>query len=350
MTFNPAFWKWFGKSKVVNSKRKPLVVYHGTDADFNTFEKTKGSVVTFISVEKVDRTGFFFTPNKKFAAAFSKSGRVLACYLSIRNPADFTTNEDFESFLEDLEDEGVNRRWILTGDMWEKFDGQEGKEFVDTLIDMGYDGAKIDEQNDDGKTVESWIAFHSHQIKTIDNDGTWDADDPDIRSNPEYSGNHGAPDKESGAPLWDVTLNGIYPKDFYSTMHQYHYGEANDDEAFYLISLKHNHPNSPVWVYRAIPSDVKATDINPGDWVTPVRSYAKEHGDDNLNGKYKIVKQKVYARDLFTSGDSVLEWGYDPQPLDRDALLQTRIRQWKKLDLSESDIDEMIKAWHERNK
>ncbi len=186
MKLNAAFWKWFGDSKVIKNG-KPLPVYHGTDADFTAFTKQKGSVVTFLDSEEVDRTGFFFTPNKEFAKVFSKSGRVLKCYLSIKNPADFTTNEDFESFLEDLEDEGVNRRWILTGDMWEKFDGEQGQEFVTTLIDMGYDGAKIDETDDDGKNVVSWIAFYPKQIKSVDNDGTWDADDADIRSNPEVN-------------------------------------------------------------------------------------------------------------------------------------------------------------------
>jgi hypothetical protein len=31
---------------------------------------------------------------------------------------------------------------------------------------------------------DSYAAFYPWQIKSIDNDGTWDTDDPDIRSNP----------------------------------------------------------------------------------------------------------------------------------------------------------------------
>ncbi len=68
----------------------------------------------------------------------------------------------------------------------------------------------------------------------------------------------------------------------------------------------------------------------------------------NLNGKFKIIKQKVHARDLFTAGDSVLEWGYDPQPLDRDALLETRIRQWTKAGLSEQEISRNVSEWRAR--
>ena len=47
-------------------------------------------------------------------------------------------------------------------------------------------------------------------------------------------------------------------------------------------------------------------------WVTIDRNYAKEHGESALNGDYKIIKRKVYARDLYTNGDSPYEMGYDP--------------------------------------
>jgi len=51
--------------------------------------------------------------------------------------------------------------------------------------------------------------------------------------------------------------------------------------------------------------------INPGDWVTINREYAKLHGE-GLNGKYKIISKRVKASDIFTEGNSILEWGYDP--------------------------------------
>ena len=54
-----------------------------------------------------------------------------------------------------------------------------------------------------------------------------------------------------------------------------------------------------------------ALKINNGDWVTLSREYAKEHGEGALNGKYKILSQKVPARKLFTDGNSIQEFGYD---------------------------------------
>ena len=52
--------------------------------------------------------------------------------------------------------------------------------------------------------------------------------------------------------------------------------------------------------------------INPGDWVTIVRRYAKEHGQDNLNNKFRIISKKVKAKDVYTDGNSLAEWGYSP--------------------------------------
>ncbi|MGB2166377.1 MAG: hypothetical protein ACPH3M_04015, partial [Candidatus Puniceispirillales bacterium] len=37
-TDSPYFKKWFGKSKVVDENGKPLVVYHGTDRNFDSFD------------------------------------------------------------------------------------------------------------------------------------------------------------------------------------------------------------------------------------------------------------------------------------------------------------------------
>ncbi len=325
--FNRAFWKWFGDSKVVDKHGDPLVVFHGSvNSGFTTFKKSEP--VRWRS----GPDGFYFTSDANAAYNYvrdpktKKRGQVFAVYLSIQNPLDIT--DDIKKF---------QKKGMSFGDA--------KREALKKLND-DHDGVLF---RGNSMNPDEIIAFYPEQIKSVENDGEWSPESDDIRHNPEYSGEHGAPDKESGAPLWDVTLNGIYPKDFYETMHQYHYGEADDSEAFYLISQKHNHPNSPVWVYRAIPSNVKEKELNPGDWVTLSRSYAKEHGEDNLNGKFKIIKQKVHARDLFTAGDSVLEWGYDPQPVDRDALLESRIRWWKKSGLSEREISQNVSEWRARN-
>jgi hypothetical protein len=65
---------------------------------------------------------------------------------------------------------------------------------------------------------------------------------------------------------------------------------------------------------EAPPQNEKTASINPGDWVTINRGYAKEHGESSLRGQYRIISKKVYARDIFTEGNSIHEYGYDPQP------------------------------------
>jgi hypothetical protein len=46
--------------------------------------------------------------------------------------------------------------------------------------------------------------------------------------------------------------------------------------------------------------------------VTINKEYAKEHGRDNLRNNYKIISKTVSSKFLFTDGNSIHEWGYDP--------------------------------------
>lgn len=56
----------------------------------------------------------------------------------------------------------------------------------------------------------------------------------------------------------------------------------------------------------------KSFKINSGDWVTINKEYAIEHGKSNLKNKYKIIQKTVFADQLYTDGNSIHEWGYDP--------------------------------------
>lgn len=64
------FWKWFGNSKVVDSSGRPLVVYHGTDADFDYFDDKFKGVRTDHEPEDV---GFHFSTDPEYADAYSYS-------------------------------------------------------------------------------------------------------------------------------------------------------------------------------------------------------------------------------------------------------------------------------------
>ena len=177
----------------------------------------------------------------------------------------------------------------------------------------------------------------------------------------EYRGVHRAPGAENGAPMHEVT-KGIYPDDFYTldrkTALQY-YGsgdERSDAESMAAIMAAKGNPDARVKIYRAVPKYAEVVDpqkakdaeadvkrysklvmlnprsewfreqldralelqpkkintINPGDWVTPSRSYAIDHGESALRGEYRIIQKTVPASHLYTEGNSLSEFGYNP--------------------------------------
>ena len=139
------FKRWFKDSKVVDEDGKPLIVYHGSDADFNAFDMSKGRA-------NMDIQGAFFSPWDDDAAGYG--GNVKAFYLSIKNPADEGTAYKALNRFKGQNEAGVKAR-----------------EYLESL---GYDGV-----NNSG---EEYIAFHPEQIKSAtDNVGLFDPMNPDTR-------------------------------------------------------------------------------------------------------------------------------------------------------------------------
>ena len=139
------FQRWFGKSKVVDEEGKPLVVYHGTDAEFNVFDMSKGRA-------NMDIQGAFFSPYELDAQGYGEN--VKAYYLSIQNPAD----------------EGTAYKAL------NRFKGQNnaGIKAREYLQKQGYDGVY--------NGYDEYIAFEPTQIKSAKNNvGTFDPFNPDIR-------------------------------------------------------------------------------------------------------------------------------------------------------------------------
>ena len=131
-----------------------------------------------------------------------------------------------------------------------------------------------------------------------------------------YRGSHTAPSSEFGAPLHD--LSQMYPADVYSEKAAQYYGSGNkkaDIEAFNLAKRVRGNPDAEVTIYRAVPKNADITNINAGDWVTLTKDYAKGHGEAVLGNDYKILSQKVKAKELWTNADSIQEFGYQPESL-----------------------------------
>jgi hypothetical protein len=192
----------------------------------------------------------------------------------------------------------------------------------------GFDGAIIRTQDAPGfKGGTEYVAFDPTQIKSAEpitrNDQgnviplsqRFQTSNADIRFMPDYSGEHRAPQRDSGAPL--DNLKDVYPEDVYGPKGALYYGhasgDATDKAAIRIIQSARNKPDAPVKVFRAIPKSIQSNEINPGDWITTIKSYAVQHGEGVLGGDYKILEKTVPAGDLYTNGDSIFEFGYDPK-------------------------------------
>lgn len=125
----------------------------------------------------------------------------------------------------------------------------------------------------------------------------------------DYRGQSLAPTKDD-SPMHDVT--DTFGEDMYTGNARRMFGRYFDYDwySINLIQKARNKPDMQVKIYRAVPLTQTKIKINSGDWVTINPAYAKEHGQSNLNNKFKIITKTVKAKNLFTDGNSIHEWGY----------------------------------------
>lgn len=147
------FWKWFGDSKVVDSKGRPLVLYHGTRSTFDTFKPSK-SVGN--QGEKDQIEGMYFTDNidgAKFFSANDNDPRYLkAVYLSMQNPY-------ISEGIQELKD---SLHITLLADV------------SNIVKKLGYDGLMITRGfYAMGGPHKKFITFLPNQIKSIKNNDTY---------------------------------------------------------------------------------------------------------------------------------------------------------------------------------
>ena len=141
-------------SKVVDENGEPLVVYHGSDADFDVFDRSKGRT-------NMDIQGMFFSPWELDSKGYGTN--VRAFFLNVRNPAN----------------EGQGYKAL------NRYQGQNGAGIKarEDLIAAGFDGVN----NSD----EEFIAFEPNQIKSAtDNTGAFSAMDENIYNQRTW---HGTP-------------------------------------------------------------------------------------------------------------------------------------------------------------
>lgn len=106
------------------------------------------------------------------------------------------------------------------------------------------------------------------------------------------------------------------PDDYFSHPERYSQNTPHGLESVKAINtaidaIKNGEKDVKVKVYRAVPTSVKEGKLRNGDWVTPSKKYAEIHGNNRLEGKYRIIEDEVPANQLWWDGNDANEFGFD---------------------------------------
>jgi hypothetical protein len=162
-TDTPNFKAWFGDSKVVDDTGAPMVVYHGTAADFQAFNAKAKQVSG-----DVGEIGIFLTNDPNYASSYAADmkgkakdgGSVMPVYVSLKRPK----VESIE-LMEDIES------------TWDK---TKVAAYKSKLIREGHDGIVFR-----GNGTDEYVAFDPKQIKSaIGNSGKFDPNSGSLTDNP----------------------------------------------------------------------------------------------------------------------------------------------------------------------
>ena len=148
---NDNFYKWFGNSKIIDKNGNPLIVYHGSTFEFDKFNECT-----------------YFTNDYMNADGYAGGNYVYECYLNIKNPLIIDGQgkkwDDIKTIY------GTSTRDVVANIDSSKYDGIIFNNIKDSWID--------DEDYQDTSTV--YVTFSSNQIKSIENNGTWNINDDNI--------------------------------------------------------------------------------------------------------------------------------------------------------------------------
>lgn len=286
-TDSPEFKAWFGDSKVVDEQGKPLVVYHGSKSRtaFDEFD-----------IERSGRTdegwlgrGLYFTTNRYTANAYGdvsareplsddgawsvtkdRRGMVGSFYLAMRNPLV-------------LKPEGQG--WIKQAVIRKALGlprSASPAEVSSALQAAGHDGVVLDYSATGGLGDErELMVLRPEQIKSVNNRGTFDPNDPNIL-------------RQDGA------RGGFSPLDRVITL--------TKDADFSTFAHETAH------AFLSMLEDAAAQKLHPS-LVDDFRSFLKWAGEDEAAWQGKTLDQKRKAHENFAANfESYLFDGKAPEP------------------------------------
>ena len=193
----------FNTSKVLDENGEPLIVYHGTASEFTVFNRAfLGSSTDANSA----RIGFFFTDSHRTAEGYGEyasQSEVRQLYKRVRElerQGRWDKANQIEIQVEELAlnggSEGIVMPVFLNIRNPYEVDAY-GADFknVEGLF-AGFEKGKHDgvivydlnDNIDDDYTANHYVTLESNQIKSIDNTGSFDPDNPDIRFQSAYHG------------------------------------------------------------------------------------------------------------------------------------------------------------------
>jgi len=173
----PEFKRWFGDwendpesaSKVLDENGEPLVVYHGTDAEFWAFDPQKIGGKT--DAGWLGR-GFYFTSDTK---ATSRHSRVIDVFARVQNPLVLEMTGWDSKYMAIREYLGLPEENIP------QVTAASAAEITNAAKRQGYDGVILDWSKVGYSGIEV-VAFNPTQIKSaVGNVGAFSPTDPDIR-------------------------------------------------------------------------------------------------------------------------------------------------------------------------
>lgn len=188
-----AFYEWFGDSKAVDENGRPLVVYHGTGADFDTFDVSKSGKNTgnkgfygdgiyltdkdseakfYAQQSVIDRFSSRIFGNMSYdkAQQFIKDKSIIMpLYVSLKNPFmwnGITTEEEAKAISRKI---GMKLEWNEKYKQINHFrDDKKSVKFSEKLKQAGYDGVIY--KGDNGREI---VVFEPNQIKSVYNRGNF---------------------------------------------------------------------------------------------------------------------------------------------------------------------------------
>lgn len=210
----PEFKEWFGDSKVVDEKGKPLEMVHFSYNEFSQFDKSHAGVNNDES-----SIGFWFADRDDFAFNNERYPIRYDVYLKMDNPLIIEgngteTNPWADTDIDNLDsyakfEKMFNDLMYQDPQMWDErvyepiyggfetrkvklrfsnFSEKKQREIIKGIIDklkaQGYDGiiiknTRVDSLNPD-EGINQYVVFEPNQIKSVYNRGTWDARNDNI--------------------------------------------------------------------------------------------------------------------------------------------------------------------------